>query len=144
MYSIHYHRYELVSGRLVARTLGCMIPALYFSWLKSSQNYFRGSRQSLTGKPRSWWLCLRFMSPYLEIDNTLLTVQKYHHSLCNRSIVRFTWSSYLLQRDTVQFQIIVFSRFCYVLLCNHEYFHCLNHRQTKDYITRRNKTERKL
>ena len=39
-----------------------------------------------------------------------------------------------------QFQITVFSRFCYVLLCNHEYFHCLNHRQTEDYITRRNKT----
>ena len=43
-----------------------------------------------------------------------------------------------------QFQVTVFSRFCYVLLCNHEYIHCLNHRQTKDYITRRNETERKL
>ena len=40
------------------------------------------------------------------------------------------------------FQIMDFSWFCYVLLCNHEYFHCLNHRQTKDYKTRRNKTER--
>ena len=39
---------------------------------------------------------------------------------------------------------IVFSRFCYVLLCNHEYIHCLNHRQAKDYITRRNETKRKL
>ena len=44
-----------------------------------------------------------------------------------------------------QFQVTVFSRFCYVLLCNHEYIHCLNHdRQAKDYITRRNETERKL
>ena len=33
--------------------------------------------------------------------------------------------------------------FSYVLLCNHEYIHCLNHRQAKDYITRRNETERK-
>ena len=43
-----------------------------------------------------------------------------------------------------QFQVTVFSRFCYVLLCNHEYIHCLNHRQAKDYITRGNETERKL
>ena len=43
-----------------------------------------------------------------------------------------------------QFQVTVFSRFCYVLLCNHEYIHCLNHRQAKDYITRRNETEIKL
>ena len=43
-----------------------------------------------------------------------------------------------------QFQVTVFSRFCYVLLCNHEYIHCLNHRQAKDYIRRRNETERKL
>ena len=43
-----------------------------------------------------------------------------------------------------QFQVTVFSRFCYVLLCNHEYIHCLNHRQAKDYITRRNETDRKL
>ena len=34
--------------------------------------------------------------------------------------------------------------FLYVLLCNHEYFHYLNHRQANDYITRCNKTERKL
>ena len=45
---------------------------------------------------------------------------------------------------TGQFQVTVFSRFCYVLLCNHEYIHCLNHRQAKDYVTRRNETERKL
>ena len=32
-----------------------------------------------------------------------------------------------------QFQVTVFSRFCYILLCNHEYIHCLNHRQAKDY-----------
>ena len=32
----------------------------------------------------------------------------------------------------------------YVLLCNHDYIHCLNHRQAKYYITRRNETERKL
>ena len=45
----------------------------------------------------------------------------------------------------VQFQIIVFSWLCYGLLCNHEYFNCLNHRQSKNYITRRkNKTESKL
>ena len=43
-----------------------------------------------------------------------------------------------------QFQVTVISRFCYVLLCNHEYIHCLNHRQAKDYITRHNETERKL
>ena len=43
-----------------------------------------------------------------------------------------------------QFQVTVFSQFCYVLLCNHDYIHCLNHRQAKDYITRRNETERKL
>ena len=43
-----------------------------------------------------------------------------------------------------QFQVTVFSRFRYVLLCIHEYIHCLNHRQAKDYITRRNETERKL
>ena len=47
-------------------------------------------------------------------------------------------------RNNGQFQVTVFSRFCYVLLCNHEYIHCLNHRQAKDYITRRNETERKL
>ena len=36
-----------------------------------------------------------------------------------------------------QFQVTVFSRFCYVLLCNHEYIHCLNHtRQAKAYITK--------
>ena len=45
--------------------------------------------------------------------------------------------------NIVHFQIILFSWFCYVLLCNHENFHCLNHdRQTKDYITCRNKTEK--
>ena len=49
-----------------------------------------------------------------------------------------------LRRDIGQFQVIVFSRFCYVLLCNHEYIHCMNYRQGKDYITRRNETERKL
>ena len=43
-----------------------------------------------------------------------------------------------------QFQVAVFSRFCYVLLCNHEYIHYLNHRQAKDYITRRNETDKKL
>ena len=44
-----------------------------------------------------------------------------------------------------QFQVTVFSRFCYVLLCNHECIHCLNHyRQAEDYITRRKETERKL
>ena len=43
-----------------------------------------------------------------------------------------------------QFQVTVFSLFSYVLLCNHEYIHYLNHRQAKDYITRRNETERKL
>ena len=43
-----------------------------------------------------------------------------------------------------QFQVTVFSRFCYVLLCNHEYIHCLNHQQAKDYIRSRNKTEREL
>ena len=31
----------------------------------------------------------------------------------------------------------------YVLLCNHEYFHCLNHRQTKNYIIRRNQEREK-
>ena len=46
--------------------------------------------------------------------------------------------------DTGQFQVTVFSRFCYVLLCNHEYILCLNNRQAKDYITRCNETERKL
>ena len=43
-----------------------------------------------------------------------------------------------------QIQVTVFSRFCYALVCNHEYIHCLNHRQAKDYITRRNETKRKL
>ena len=43
-----------------------------------------------------------------------------------------------------QFQVTVFPRFCYVLLCNHEYIRCQNRRQAKDYITRRNETERKL
>ena len=37
-----------------------------------------------------------------------------------------------------------YHEFYYVLLCNHEYIHCLNQRQAKDYITRRNETERKL
>ena len=32
----------------------------------------------------------------------------------------------------------------YVLLCNHKYIHCLNHRQANDYITRRNETEKKF
>ena len=54
------------------------------------------------------------------------------------------WIKYRPEYDSWQFQVTVFSRFCYVLLCNHEYIHCLNHRQAKDYITRRNKTERKL
>ena len=46
---------------------------------------------------------------------------------------------------TAQFQFTVFSRFCYVLLCNHECFHCLYHiDRLKNYITRRNKTESKL
>ena len=53
----------------------------------------------------------------------------------------FKWSSC---RHSGQFQVTVFSRFCYVLLCNHEYIHCLNHRQAKDYITRCNETERKF
>ena len=48
-----------------------------------------------------------------------------------------------LQRVIGQFQVTVFSRFCYILLYNHEYIYCLNHRQAKDYITRRNETERK-
>ena len=54
---------------------------------------------------------------------------------------KFCWRSLVNNR---QFQVTVFSRFCYVLLCNHEYIHCLNHRQAENYITRRNKTERKL
>ena len=33
---------------------------------------------------------------------------------------------FLFPVNNVQFQIIVFSRFCYVLLCNYEYFHCQN------------------
>ena len=49
-----------------------------------------------------------------------------------------------LKEGNGQFQVTVFPRFCYVLLCNHEYIHCLNHIQAKDYITRRNETERKL
>ena len=65
---------------------------------------------------------------------------------------RTCWKYYILIYKVViiitsnyeRFQVTVFSRFCYVLLCNHEYIHCLNHRQAKDYITRRNKTERKL
>ena len=36
-----------------------------------------------------------------------------------------------------------FSRFCYVLLRNHDYLRCLNHRPTKDYIKRRKKTREK-
>ena len=55
-------------------------------------------------------------------------------SLNSRFVVRFNG----------QFQVTVFVRFCYVLLCNHEYIHCLNHRQAKDYIIRRNETERNL
>ena len=57
---------------------------------------------------------------------------------CHVSYVLQKWYRYI-----GQFQVTVFSRFCYVLLCNHEYIHCLNHRQAKDYITRRNETERK-
>ena len=55
------------------------------------------------------------------------------------SAVTLAWYKYY-----GQFQVTVFPRFCYVLLYNHEYIHCLNHRQAKDYITRRNETERKL
>ena len=54
--------------------------------------------------------------------------------MCNATIAQYNR----------QFQVTVFSRFCYVLLCNHEYIHCLNHRQAKDYITRHNETERQL
>ena len=55
------------------------------------------------------------------------------------------WDSVsLIELYIGQFQVTVFSRFCYVLLRNHEYIHCLNQRQAKDYITRRNETERKL
>ena len=58
-----------------------------------------------------------------------------------RNLIRVTHSTTL--KHSGQFQVTVFSQFCYVLLCNHEYIQCLNHRQAKDYITRRNKTERK-
>ena len=44
-----------------------------------------------------------------------------------------------------QFQVTVFSWFCYILSCNHEYIHCLNHRKAKEYITIScNETEGKL
>ena len=44
-----------------------------------------------------------------------------------------------------QFQVTVFGfvTSCYVIM-NIGPIHCLNHRQAKDYITRRNETERKL
>ena len=51
------------------------------------------------------------------------------------------WDGGKTIRYNGQFQVTVFSRFCYVLLCNHEYIHCQSHRQAKDYITRRNETE---
>ena len=69
-----------------------------------------------------------------------------------KTVIDFTmlWKSKILsslrERDACQdnglFQVTVFPRFCYVVLCNHEYIHCLNHRQAKDYIIRRNETER--
>ena len=65
-------------------------------------------------------------------------------------IALYHWSClYSTKRSKIvqyigQFQVTVFSRFCYVLFCNHEYIHCLNHRQAKYYITRRNETKRKL
>ena len=37
------------------------------------------------------------------------------------------------------FKNISFSGAGYILLCNHEYFHCLNQKQTKDYIRSCNK-----
>ena len=42
-------------------------------------------------------------------------------------------------RYTVLFHNINFSGVSFVLLCNHEYIHCLNHRETKDYIRNCNK-----
>ena len=41
------------------------------------------------------------------------------------------------------FQIIVFSRFCYVLLCNRQFVYGSGNGNIHDYTTRRNKTERK-
>ena len=61
-------------------------------------------------------------------------------------VVNFGWSITGICTDKYagQFQVTVFSRFCYILLCNHECIHYLNYRQANDYITRRNETERKL
>ena len=44
--------------------------------------------------------------------------------------------SQLVDIYSVLFRIIDFIEVCYLLLCNHEYFHCLNQRETRDYTRR--------
>ena len=79
-----------------------------------------------------WWLVESFMVWIYMILTDILVM----HSVC--------YDIRCCIMHSGQFQVTVFSQFCYVLLCNHDYIHCLNHRQAKDYITRCNETERKL
>ena len=50
----------------------------------------------------------------------------------------------LIPYNIAFFQIKVFSRFHYVLLCNLQFGYGSDNGYIHDYITRRNKTERKL
>ena len=100
---------------------------------------------------------------------TFIIIEKNHLKMCNDHPITYVWSfvtgfaasraydfqtyqnfpDRYLKRSTerasftVQFQTIIFFRFCYVSLCTYECFHSLHHRQTKNNI-RRNKTERRL
>ena len=99
-----------------------------------TQTYKRLQKTEVVGLQKLKWLifvCLIF-TIYLNGPNVSLLSW-----ICTLDI-------YSLGTYNVQFQIKVFSRFCYVMLYNHEYIHRLNNRQTKDYITRRNKSKRKL
>ena len=113
----------------------------------SNYNWLIGrSVQALTSSLKFWYsldakITTNFVvfPIYHERNRTLLASLQFPSVQFNMlSVSGFLW------QYIGQFQVTVFSRFCYVLLCNHEYIHCLNHRQAKDYITRRNETERKL
>ena len=53
------------------------------------------------------------------------------------------WLGQFVLADTAFFQNIVFSRFRYVLLCKFQFVYRSGNGNIHDYITRRNKTERK-
>ena len=56
----------------------------------------------------------------------------FHHML--HRVLKDSWPSEIRQ-DIIQFQIIIFSQFCYyVLLWSHDYIHCLTQRQNENYI----------